>query len=138
MDNPTGIGLTAMHPQRRSTERTDFAFNDGQNSVSSEKKGQTYTLTTEKSNSLSDLASVDFKGESKLVHSDTTVTTFEGNNGVLYRDDGTLVLQPAPSPDPKDPLRLPLMRKIVGVSCLCFFGVSNNEAMSLLYVEDTC
>ncbi|KAF2757455.1 major facilitator superfamily transporter [Pseudovirgaria hyperparasitica] len=50
-------------------------------------------------------------------------TTFEAliNNGDLYRD-GKLILMPAPSRDPKDPLNLSLKRKMIAVFCLTLFG----------------
>ncbi|TLS21371.1 uncharacterized protein PpBr36_10206 [Pyricularia pennisetigena] len=40
----------------------------------------------------------------------------------LYRADGSIRLIPMPSPDPKDPLNLPLWRKYLAVSIVCFFG----------------
>jgi len=111
-----------MHPPpRQMTSRTDFAVN---NDELSEKINYT---ATQRSASNSDIDSVECRGDSKtLVHHDTTVTTFEAKasneKGLLYREDGTLILQPAPSPDPKDPLLIPTWRKAVGVFSLCIFG----------------
>ncbi|TEA20704.1 putative MFS-type transporter [Colletotrichum sidae] len=45
----------------------------------------------------------------------------QAREGVLYRD-GQLILQPAPTKDPRDPLNLPLARKVLGCFCLCCFG----------------
>ncbi|KAI6272230.1 hypothetical protein MCOR27_005317 [Pyricularia oryzae] len=52
------------------------------------------------------------------------VTTAEVVVGTthLYRADGTIRLIPMPSPDPKDPLNMPLWRKYLAVSIVCFFG----------------
>ncbi|KAL8420348.1 hypothetical protein RB594_003220 [Gaeumannomyces avenae] len=40
----------------------------------------------------------------------------------LYREDGRIRLIPMPTPDPRDPLNLPVWRKRFAVSILCFFG----------------
>jgi MFS family permease len=64
--------------------------------------------------------------ESRLKHVDTTATTTTTNDvplmqNELYRD-GELILMPAPTKDPRDPLNLTTKRKIVGLTCLCLFG----------------
>ncbi|GKT59393.1 major facilitator superfamily transporter [Colletotrichum tofieldiae] len=45
----------------------------------------------------------------------------QAREGVLYRD-GQLILQPAPTKDPRDPLNMPLSRKMLACFCLCCFG----------------
>ncbi|KAF6831254.1 major facilitator superfamily transporter [Colletotrichum musicola] len=45
----------------------------------------------------------------------------QAQEGVLYRN-GQLILQPAPTQDPRDPLNLPLSRKLLACFCLCCFG----------------
>ncbi|KAK1999088.1 major facilitator superfamily transporter [Colletotrichum falcatum] len=45
----------------------------------------------------------------------------QAKEGVLYLD-GQLILQPAPTRDPRDPLNLPLSRKALACACLCCFG----------------
>ncbi|KAL8367094.1 hypothetical protein RB595_000414 [Gaeumannomyces hyphopodioides] len=40
----------------------------------------------------------------------------------LYQEDGRIRLIPMPTPDPRDPLNLPVWRKRFAVSILCFFG----------------
>ncbi|KAL0929797.1 major facilitator superfamily transporter [Colletotrichum truncatum] len=45
----------------------------------------------------------------------------QAKQGALFKD-GQLILQPAPTQDPRDPLNLPLPRKLLGMSCLCCFG----------------
>jgi len=64
--------------------------------------------------------------ESRLKHVDTAATTTTTNDvplmqNELYRD-GELILMPAPTKDPRDPLNLTTKRKIVGLTCLCLFG----------------
>nr|POF17598.1 putative mfs-type transporter [Quercus suber] len=67
-----------------------------------------------------------------LKHMETTQTTFEqAMDGTLYRD-GALVMQPAPSQDPRDPLNLNMTRKIIAVFCLCFFGALAASAELIL------
>jgi len=58
-----------------------------------------------------------------LEHAETFQTTYEQppmNQG-LYKD-GELILMPAASRDPKDPMNLPVWRKFLGLLCLSFFG----------------
>lgn len=45
----------------------------------------------------------------------------QAQGGALYRD-GKLILQPAPTQDPRDPLNLPLSRKVLACFCLSCFG----------------
>ncbi|EFQ34136.1 major facilitator superfamily transporter [Colletotrichum graminicola] len=45
----------------------------------------------------------------------------QAQEGALYRD-GKLILQPAPTQDPRDPLNLPLSRKLLACFCLSCFG----------------
>jgi MFS family permease len=66
--------------------------------------------------------------ESRLKHVDTfgtqpstTTTNVPLMQNELYRD-GELILMPAPTQDPRDPLNLTTRRKIVGLTCLCLFG----------------
>lgn len=64
----------------------------------------------------------DQRAFNKLEHTETFQTTYEqAVVGDLYRD-GELVLMPAASRDPKDPINLSTKRKIIGVLCLSFFG----------------
>ncbi|KAL0933579.1 major facilitator superfamily transporter [Colletotrichum truncatum] len=63
--------------------------------------------------------------DKKFEHRKTLQESFRGDSqvqdNVLYKD-GQLILQPAPTQDPRDPLNLPLSRKILGCFCLCCFG----------------
>lgn len=52
--------------------------------------------------------------------------------GVLYKDNGELVLIPAPTKDPKDPLNMSLKRKVIGLGCLCCFGALAASAELIL------
>lgn len=45
----------------------------------------------------------------------------QARDAALYRN-GQLILQPAPTKDPRDPLNLPISRKLLGTFCLCCFG----------------
>lgn len=55
-----------------------------------------------------------------LQHMDTS---FEHTGEAqLYDSAGNLTLIPAPTPDPKDPLNLPLWHKLLGMGSLCLFG----------------
>ncbi|KAK8240422.1 major facilitator superfamily transporter [Phyllosticta capitalensis] len=51
--------------------------------------------------------------------------------GKLWKN-GRIVLQPAPSADPKDPLNLPFWRKFVAIFVLCFFGAMAAAAELIL------
>ncbi|QIX02321.1 hypothetical protein AMS68_007838 [Peltaster fructicola] len=63
---------------------------------------------------------------------ETFQTTYEQPmEGKLYQN-GVLVLQPAASRDPKDPMNLPLSRKLGGVICLSFFGALAASAEIIL------
>ncbi|WDK21428.1 major facilitator superfamily transporter [Colletotrichum graminicola] len=66
--------------------------------------------------------------EKDLEHVDSFESSFDDDQakekakeGVLYHD-GQLILQPAPTQDPRDPLNLPLSRKVIACACLCCFG----------------
>lgn len=81
------------------------------------RKPEEYVMETEKEVSTDDI---------RLEHIDTTLTTMtafeaQGTEGELYRD-GKLILIPAPSNDPKDPLNLPFKHKFLACFCLCSFG----------------
>jgi len=67
-----------------------------------------------------------------LEHAATFQTTFDPSaEGKLYQD-GELVVMPAPTRDPKDPMNLPLARRIAGVFCLSFFGALAASAEIIL------
>lgn len=71
-------------------------------------------------------------GSFQLQHVETFQTTYEqAVEGKLYHE-GQLIKQPAPTRDPKDPLNLPLNRKILGVFCLSFFGALAASAEIIL------
>ncbi|KAJ0362243.1 hypothetical protein COL154_006345 [Colletotrichum chrysophilum] len=63
----------------------------------------------------------------KLKQVETSRSTFDfdeqaqARDAALYRN-GQLILQPAPTKDPRDPLNLPISRKLLGTFCLCCFG----------------
>lgn len=64
----------------------------------------------------------------ELRHMDTSgtmLTTFDANPGIgqpaLYQN-GELVLMPAPTQDPRDPINLSNTRKIIAILCLSLFG----------------
>ncbi|KAJ0330738.1 hypothetical protein COL5a_003040 [Colletotrichum fioriniae] len=61
--------------------------------------------------------------DKRVKHGETFHTSFEveAPEGILYRN-GQLILQPAPTKDPRDPLNLPMSRKVLGCFCLCCFG----------------
>lgn len=61
----------------------------------------------------------------KLEHVDTTLTSVEAqraHNAALFDADGNIILQPAPTRDPKDPLNMTLKHKLLCCTSLCFFG----------------
>ncbi|KAF2770843.1 major facilitator superfamily transporter [Teratosphaeria nubilosa] len=80
-------------------------------------------LTRSESGSTASRADSRGKNSTKLEQLETTFTSYEQQaiDGKLYRD-GVLVLLPAPSQDPRDPLNLPTSRKFTAIFCLCFFG----------------
>lgn len=53
-------------------------------------------------------------------------------DGALYSRDGQLVLIPAPTKDPKDPLNLPMWHKLTGMFCMCCFGALAASAELIL------
>jgi len=58
-----------------------------------------------------------------LEHAETFQTTYEQPlHADLYNADGEIILMPAPSRDPKDPINLSFWRKFFGLLCLSFFG----------------
>ncbi|KAK4629328.1 hypothetical protein CLAFUW4_07959 [Fulvia fulva] len=64
---------------------------------------------------------------------DTQLTTFDHpTDGRLYRPDGSVVLLPAPSQDPRDPLNLSIKRKCVAIISLCCFGALAASAELIL------
>lgn len=129
MENGPGITQPAapQDAQKQLNQTPEWAEHNA--SMMTEKRDFGSFATTEKSYSersgsnTGSEANLGGHGEMKtLEHVDTTYTTYEqANNGLLYRD-GKLVLQPAPSQDPKDPLNLSFGRKLIAVACLCFFG----------------
>lgn len=66
---------------------------------------------------------------------ETSQTTFEAGNygggGALY-NEGALVLIPAPSPDPRDPLNMSMTRKAFAIGFLCVFGALAASAELIL------
>lgn len=63
----------------------------------------------------------------------TQLTSFEqAQNGNLYDSDGSLVLLPAPTQDPRDPMNLSTSRKIVALVFLCFYGAMAAAAELIL------
>ena len=65
----------------------------------------------------------------------TVMTTFDAIGGNDERNlwrDGKLVLMPAPTQDPRDPLNLPLRRKILAVLCISCFGALAASAELIL------
>jgi len=67
-----------------------------------------------------------------LEHAATFQTTFDPSaEGKLYQD-GELIVMPAPTRDPKDPMNIPLNRRILGVFCLSFFGALAASAEIIL------
>lgn len=96
-----------------------------------EKKDHYAYLEEERSASNSS-ASFAAGDEKALEHVDTRLTTYDqANDGRLYHD-GVLVRQPAPSMDPRDPLNLPLTRKLIAAFFLCFFGALAASAELIL------
>lgn len=65
-----------------------------------------------------------------LEHAETFQTTYE-QALEIYRD-GELILMPAASRDPKDPMNLSLNRKLIGIFCLSFFGALAASAEIIL------
>jgi len=63
---------------------------------------------------------------------DTYQTTYEQPiEGALYRN-GELILQPAPSRAPRDPMNLPFWRKVLAIICLSAFGALAASAELIL------
>lgn len=75
----------------------------------------------------------DLSREPTLQNIQTFQTTYEQplNDGALYQN-GRLILQPAASRDPKDPMNLPMARKLAGIFCLSFFGALAASAEIIL------
>ncbi|KAF2164263.1 hypothetical protein M409DRAFT_68115 [Zasmidium cellare ATCC 36951] len=95
---------------------------------SNEGSSRTHTNDEKKDHS----ASFPAGDEKALEHVDTRLTTYDqANDGRLYHD-GVLVRQPAPSMDPRDPLNLPLTRKLIAAFFLCFFGALAASAELIL------
>ncbi|EOD52137.1 putative major facilitator superfamily transporter protein [Neofusicoccum parvum UCRNP2] len=59
-------------------------------------------------------------------------TGITANDRALLYKEGHMVLIPAPSADPKDPLNLPQWRKVLAISSLCFFGAMAAAAELIL------
>ncbi|KAH7028627.1 major facilitator superfamily transporter [Macrophomina phaseolina] len=59
-------------------------------------------------------------------------TGITANDRALLYKEGRIVLQPAPSSDPKDPLNMPLWRKTLAIGFLCFFGAMAAAAELIL------
>jgi len=57
-----------------------------------------------------------------LEHAETFQTTYEQPMQQGLYKDGELILMPAASRDPKDPMNLSTTRKFLGLLCLSFFG----------------
>lgn len=67
-----------------------------------------------------------------LEHAETYQTTYEqAVEGKLYQD-GELVMMPAPSRDPMDPMNIPFWHKFAGIFCLSFFGALAASAEIIL------
>lgn len=66
-----------------------------------------------------------------LEHAATYATTYE-QEFRIYGNEGELILIPAASRDPKDPLNLPLPRKIAALFFLSFFGALAASAEIIL------
>lgn len=100
----------------------------GKPSRASSRYEEKLTRLETRETSLSNLTS-----KESIAHLDTRLTSFEQtHDGRLYDRDGHLVLQPAPTANPRDPLNLSLMRKMVGVSALCLFGALAASAELIL------
>lgn len=59
-------------------------------------------------------------------------TGITANDRALLYKEGRIILQPAPSADPKDPLNMPLWRKTLAIGFLCFFGAMAAAAELIL------
>jgi len=102
---------------------------DVDNMAPSEVKVHENVLTREAtcSTSASDLGE---KGD--LSHVETFQTTYEqAVEGRLY-NNGELILQPAKTRDPRDPMNLSLFRRILAIFCLTFFGALAASAELIL------
>lgn len=58
----------------------------------------------------------------RLEHTVTTIESQSPRNAALYDADGNIILQPARTRDPKDPLNMTLTHKLLCCTSLCFFG----------------
>lgn len=119
--------LEGIHPPAGGPARVTTAGSTHHSTSESEKKDFTMSersnsRTNSNSNSLTHVDTLDdtLKNKEAL---QPTYTTYEQNaNGLLYSSEGVLILQPAPTKDPRDPLNLPFSRKFLAVFCLCIFG----------------
>jgi len=80
-----------------------------------------HTAALEQVNTYSPSGSTDGR-KFDLEHADTFQTTFEQPMFSGLYQNGELVLMPAASRDPKDPMNLPFWNKFLGLLCLSFFG----------------
>lgn len=97
-----------------------------------EEKKEQYTYLAEERSASDSSASFTPGDEKALEHVETRLTTYDqANDGRLFHD-GTLVRQPAPSMDPRDPLNLSLTRKLVAAFFLCFYGALAASAELIL------
>ncbi|KAK1991323.1 major facilitator superfamily transporter [Colletotrichum falcatum] len=96
------------------------AFRNGRQPGDEEKTGHD---GFEFQNSGHNMSSAKYNNDTRYL--DSTQSSFDAQDqaqsGVLYRE-GKLILQPAPTQDPRDPLNWPLSRKLLGCFCLSCFG----------------
>ncbi|OLN81217.1 putative MFS-type transporter C1271.10c-like protein 10 [Colletotrichum chlorophyti] len=113
---------TSQSPSKEERLSTSSSFYDSGWANDNEKNGNDiYQPTTEKN--FGGHRSPSTETDEKMKHAGTFQTSLEAQaqDGVLYRN-GQLILQPAPTEDPRDPLNLPLPQKLLGCFCLCCFG----------------
>lgn len=58
----------------------------------------------------------------RLEHTVTSIEAQVPHNNALFDADGNIILQPAKTRDPKDPLNMTLTHKLLCCTSLCFFG----------------
>lgn len=62
----------------------------------------------------------------------TTIEAQQAHNVALFDANGDIILQPAPTRDPKDPLNMTLTHKLLCCTALCFFGALSAAAELIL------
>ncbi|EME44139.1 hypothetical protein DOTSEDRAFT_71831 [Dothistroma septosporum NZE10] len=140
--HPKLVARPAPSLRSETSFQHDYANTSGESTLRGREESFTHDLAREanksryvygqRSNSGASLGD-DEKALRITYTSETQFASFDhANDGRLYRPDGSVVLQPAPSQDPRDPLNMPMKRKCLAIISLCFFGALAASAELIL------